>query len=156
MQLTTKTSITKVKAISFTINIEGLCTIRLPSVSFTLVGLGCKFFSQFSFEFPFFFSNLSIFTFRIIYLPLHKYFFNFLHQLSQKYCVFLKGLYMLCFPFVILFLVVSFFLKYTLHRRVSKKSLVNFCPMKNSRACDWKTYVHGKSSEHAWDSTTTF
>ena len=48
LQLTTKKSITKVNAISCTINIEGFGTIRLPSVSFALVGLACEFFSQFS------------------------------------------------------------------------------------------------------------
>ena len=48
LQLTTKKSITKVNAISCTINIEGFGTIRLPSVSFALVGLACEFLSQFS------------------------------------------------------------------------------------------------------------
>ena len=48
LQLTTKKSITKFNAISCTINIEGFGTIRLPSVSFALVGLACEFFSQFS------------------------------------------------------------------------------------------------------------
>ena len=62
LQLTTKKSITKFNAISYTINIEGFGTIRLPSVSFALVGLACEFFSQFSSNSHSFYVNL----FRVI------------------------------------------------------------------------------------------
>ena len=75
--------------------------------------------------------------FRVIYLLLHKCFSLFFISCNKNIVHFWKAY--VFFSFV--FLVLSIFLKCMLHRRVSRKSLVNSCPMKNSRECDWKTDV---------------
>ena len=80
---------------------------------------------------------LILFTFRIIYFLLHKFFSLFFISCNKNIVHFWKA-YVFFSPSYFLFFLFSWS---TLHQRVSRKSLVHSCPMKNSRECDWKTDV---------------
>ena len=77
---------------------------------------------------------LIVFTWRVIYLLLHKFVSLFFISCNKNIVHFWKAI-------DVFFIPSCFFLEVHASLKGFQESLVNFCPMKNSRECDWKTDV---------------